>query len=200
MAILPQDLENKLWSTADQLRANSELTSAEYKTPVLGLVFLRFADERFSAAQKELAPQSGAAPSRRTIGKQDYQAKGILYLPEKARYSNLLELPEGADLGEAVSNAMGAIEDENEELRGVLPKDYSKLDNPTLATLLKTFSEIPMDVEGDMFGKVYEYFLGKFAMAEGQRGGEFFTPTSLVRLIVEVIQPYKGRIFVTCPR
>ena len=195
MAILPQDLENKLWSTADQLRANSELTSAEYKTPVLGLVFLRFADERFSAAQKELAPQSGAAPSRRTIGKQDYQAKGILYLPEKARYSNLLELPEGADLGEAVSAAMGAIEDENEELRGVLPKDYSKLDNPTLATLLKTFSEIPMDVEGDMFGKVYEYFLGKFAMAEGQRGGEFFTPTCLVRLIVEVIEPYKGRIF-----
>ena len=83
MAILPQDLENKLWSTADQLRANSELTSAEYKTPVLGLVFLRFADERFSAAQNGLAPQSGAAPSRRTIGKQDYQAKGILYLPNK---------------------------------------------------------------------------------------------------------------------
>lgn len=195
MAILPHDLETKLWATADQLRANSELTSAEYKTPVLGLVFLRFADERFSAAQKDLEPQAGGAPSRRSIGKMDYQAKGVLYLPEKARYSNLLVLPEGSDLGEAISNAMSAIEDENEELRGVLPKDYSKLDNPTLATLLKTFSEIPMDVEGDMFGKVYEYFLGKFAMAEGQKGGEFFTPTSLVRLIVEVIEPYHGRIF-----
>ena len=95
---------------------------------MLDLVSLRFADERFSAAQKELAPQSGAAPSRRTIGKPDCQARGILYLLEKGRYSNLLELPEGADFGEAVSNAMVAIEDENEELGGVLPKDYSKLD------------------------------------------------------------------------
>jgi len=128
VAILPQ----KLWEIADQLRANSELTSAEYKTPVLGLVFLRFADERFKTAQKELEPQTGGPPSRRTIGKMDYQAKGVLYLPEEARYSNLLDLPEGADLGKAVSDAMSAIENENEELRGVLPRDYSKLDNRTL--------------------------------------------------------------------
>lgn len=89
---------------------------------------------------------------------------------------------------------MKAIEADNEELRGVLPKDYSRIDNDTLVALLKTFSSISMDVEGDVFGKIYEYFLGKFAMAEGQRGGEFFTPTSLVKLIVEVIEPYHGRI------
>jgi type I restriction enzyme M protein len=140
-----------------------------------------------------LAQQGGS--SRRTIGKADYQAKGVIYLPEEAQYSHLLKLPEGADLGKAVSDAMEAIENENPELRGILPRDYSKVTNPTLATLLRTFSEIPMDIEGDVFGKIYEYFLGKFAIAEGQRGGEFYTPTSLVKLIVEIIEPYSGRIF-----
>ena len=191
---MTSNINNRLWEVADQLRANSELTSAEYKSPVLGLVFLRFADQKFSAAKEQIESQQGGS-SRRTIGKADYQAKGVLYIPDKAQYFHLLQLPEGSDLGRAVSDAMEVIENENPELRGILPRDYSKITNRTLATLLRTFSEIPMDVEGDVFGKIYEYFLGKFAMAEGQRGGQFFTPTSLVKLIVEIIEPYSGRIF-----
>ena len=194
MTLPIKDLENRLWATADQLRANSELTSAEYKSPVLGLVFLRFADQKFSVAKQQLEAQHGAS-SRRTIGKADYQAQGVLFLPDEAQYAHLLQLPEGADLGRAVSDAMESIENENPELRGILPRDYSRVTNPILATILRTFSDIPMDVEGDVFGRIYEYFLGKFAMAEGQRGGEFYTPTSLVKLIVEIIEPYSGRIF-----
>jgi type I restriction enzyme M protein len=118
----------------------------------------------------------------------------VLYLPESARFSTLLKLPEGADVGSVINKAMADIEAENEELRGILPRTYSHLDNATLVTLLKTFNSIPMDIEGDAFGKIYEYFLGKFAMSEGQKGGEFFTPTSIVKLIVEIIEPFKGLI------
>lgn len=188
------EIEKRLWDVADQLRANSRLKSSEYSGPVLGLIFLRFADHKFSAAQKELDVSSKRRGKRRTIGKADYQARGVMYVPEKARFRNLLQLPEGENIGKAINDAMKAIEAENEELRGVLPKDYNRLENDMLFALLKTFSEIPMDIEGDVFGKIYEYFLGKFALAEGQRGGEFFTPTSLVKLIVEVIEPYHGRI------
>ena len=187
------DLETRLWDIADNLRANSDLTSAEYKTPVLGLVFLRFADARFNAVTEEIQAEIGAS-SRRTIGPETYHARKVLYVPEEARYSYLVKLPEGQDLGAAISHAMDLMEGAN-DLRGVLPRDYSKMDSPTLATLIRQFSDISMDVEGDVFGRIYEYFLGKFAMAEGQRGGEFFTPTSLVKLIVEILEPYEGRIF-----
>jgi type I restriction enzyme M protein len=118
-----------------------------------------------------------------------------MYLPEAARFSKLMELPEGANIGKAINDAMRAIEEENDDLKDVLPKTYNRLDNSVLITLLKAFNAIPMDVEGDAFGKIYEYFLGKFAMSEGQKGGEFFTPTALVKLIVEVIEPYHGRIY-----
>ena len=104
-------------------------------------------------------------------------------------------MPEGEDIGKAINEAMRAIEAENEELKDVLPKTYERIENETLVSLLKNLSAIPMDVEGDAFGKIYEYFLGKFAMSEGQKGGEFFTPTSLVKLIVEIIEPFHGRIF-----
>jgi len=194
MPSINNEIEKKLWTAADQLRANSKLKASEYSVPVLGLIFLRFADQRFSVAEKELAEKSRAAGSRRAIGKADYQARGVMYLPEQARYSYLLKLPEGENIGKAVNEAMKAIEAENEDLKDVLPKTYTRLDNDTLIALLKIFSEIPMDVEGDIFGNVYEYFLGEFARSEGQRGGEFYTPTSLVKLIVEVIEPYKGRI------
>ena len=119
----------------------------------------------------------------------------MLYLPDAARFARLLELPEGANIGKAINDAMRAIEEENEDLKDVLPKTYNRLDNRTLVALLKTFNSIPMDIEGDAFGKIYEYFLGKFAMSEGQKGGEFFTPTSIVKLIVEIIEPFHGRIF-----
>lgn len=191
MSINVTDLNSRLWTAADQLRANSKLKSSEYAVPVLGLIFLRYADQRFQQAHAQL---EGRGSGRRAIGKADYHARGVLYLPEQARFSYLLHLPEGADLGKAINEAMKAVEAENEELKGVLPITYQRLENDALAALLKTFSGISMDVEGDVFGRIYEYFLGKFAMAEGQRGGEFFTPTSLVRLMVEVIEPFHGRI------
>jgi type I restriction enzyme M protein len=185
-------IEKRLWNAADELRANSKLKSSEYSVPVLGLIFLRHADHRFTEAQKELEKTQ---PAPHHASKLWYQAQGTIYLPEKARFSSLLNLPEGANIGSAINDAMRAIEEENEDLRDVLPKAYGHLDNATLVTLLKNFASIPVDTEGDTFGKIYEYFLGNFAMSEGQKGGEFFTPTSLVRLIVEVIEPYHGRIF-----
>ncbi len=187
-------LEKRLWESADQLRANSNLSASEYSNPVLGLIFLRYADHKFTVAQQKLGGQS-TGRRRRGIGKDDYQAEGVMYLPEEARFSNLLNLPEGENIGMRVNDAMRAVERENEELKDVLPKTYNRLENSTLVALLRNFAEIPMDVEGDVFGRIYEYFLGKFAMSEGQRGGEFFTPTSIVKLIVEVMEPYHGRIF-----
>ena len=168
------------------------MKSSEYSVPVLGLIFLRYADHKFTMAKQEL---DGKSTGRRAVGKTDYQAQGVLYLPEASRFSRLLNLPEGADIGKAINESMRAIEAENEELKDILPKTYNHLDNSTLVELLKTFNSVPMDIEGDAFGKIYEYFLGKFAMSEGQKGGEFFTPTSIVKLIVEVIEPYHGRIF-----
>jgi type I restriction enzyme M protein len=190
---MTNETEKRLWDAADQLRANSRLKSTEYSVPVLGLIFLRFADYKFTVAEKEIEKQRMS--SRRGITKADYQAKGVLYLPENARFSYLLNLPEGENIGKAINDAMKSIETENEDLRDVLPKTYNRLENDVLVALLKIFSGITMTLEGDVFGKIYEYFLGKFAMAEGQRGGEFFTPTSLVKLIVEVIEPYHGRIY-----
>jgi len=185
-------IEKRLWDAADEMRANSKLKSSEYSIPVLGLIFLRYADQKFAAAQKEL---EGKGTGRRQIGKSDYQAKGVLYLPETARFQKLLQKPEGANIGQAINDAMRAIEGENPDLKDVLPKTYNRLENSSLVELLKIMASIPMDIEGDAFGKIYEYFLGKFAMAEGTRGGEFFTPTAIVRLIVEILEPFHGRIF-----
>ncbi|MBI2578346.1 MAG: N-6 DNA methylase [Candidatus Aenigmarchaeota archaeon] len=187
------ETEKRLWDIADNLRANSKLSSAEYSTPVLGLVFLRHADFKFTKKQKEL--EGKRQGSRRQVGKLDYQAEGVLYLPEKARYSYLLGLSEGSDIGQAIDSAMDSIEEANPDLKGTLPRGYSKFTNDLLVTLLKAFSPDKLAVtEGDAFGKIYEYFLGKFAMKEGQKGGEFFTPTSLVKLIVEVIEPFHGKL------
>lgn len=187
------EIEKRLWESADQLRANSSLSASEYSVPVLGLIFLRYADHKFEAAKQELGTETRRG-RRREVGRTDYQARGVMYLPEEARFSNLLRVPEGENVGRAVNDAMKAVEGENEELKDVLPKTYNRLSNNTLVNLLRAFSEIPMDLEGDVFGKIYEYFLGKFAMSEGQRGGEFFTPISIVRLIVEILEPYHGLI------
>ena len=123
----------------------------------------------------------------------DYQAEGVLYLPDEARFSHLLTLTEGANLGKAIATAMALVEEHNPELKGVLPRGYNLLPNATLVELLRLLA--PLDLEGDAFGKVYEYFLGNFALKEGQKGGVFYTPTSIVRLIVEILQPFHGRIF-----
>jgi len=186
------ELERRLWSAADQLWANSPLRPSEYSTPVLGLIFLRFADTAFTKVEAEL---KGKSTGRRTIGKTDYQAKGVVYIPTEARFSNLLQLPESADIGKKLNEAMKAIEQENDDLKDVLPKSYQRIDNATLVELLKIMSGIPDDIGGDAFGKIYEYFLGAFAMKEGQKGGEFFTPFSMVNLIVEIIEPFHGRLY-----
>lgn len=186
------DLVRQLWSAADGLRANSKLRASDYSSPVLGLIFLRYADHKFASAEAKIK----ARKTRwRQIGKTDFQAEGIMYLPTKARYDHLLSLPESENIGKAINEAMKAIEDENEALRGVLPKRYTRFDNDMLATLLKQFHFSMNELEGDVFGQIYEYFLGKFAMAEGQKGGEFFTPTSLVKLIVQIIEPYEGYVY-----
>jgi type I restriction enzyme M protein len=184
-------IADRLWETADELRANSHLKAAEYSIPVLGLIFLKFADSRFTQVETELA---GKQSGRRQIGKADYQARGILYLPERSRFAELLSLREGENLGKAINDAMAAIEEENPALKGILPRTYQSLSNDTLASLLRSVNAILGDIEGDAFGKVYEYFLGKFAIAEGAKGGEYFTPTSIVRLIVEIIEPFDGKI------
>lgn len=190
------DIEKRLWDAADELRANSKLKSAEYSVPVLGLIFLRYADTRFSQAEQMFAAQEQASTRRRRgISKVDYQAQGVMYLPEESRWSHLIQMPESANIGQALNDAMRAIETENPDLKDVLPKTYNRLSNQVLFNLLKNFNSVPMEVEGDTFGKIYEYFLGNFAMSEGQRGGEFFTPTSLVKLIVEIIEPFRGKVY-----
>ena len=193
MATNNNEIETRLWAAADQLWANSDLRPSEYSIPVLGLIFLRYADLKFTLAKDEIEKESKGS-GRRTIGKQNYHSKGVLFVPETARFSYLQKLPEAEDLGTAINAAMKQIETENEELKDVLPKSYNRIENTTLVELLRILSTIPA-MEGDAFGKIYEYFLGKFAMKEGQKGGEFFTPTSLVRLIVNILQPYHGRIF-----
>ena len=182
---------------ADELRANSQLKASEYSTPVLGLIFLRYADHRFTQAKKEISDSDTVTSRRRrsNTDKTEYQARGAFYLPEEARFQHLLNLSEHESIGQAINDAMKAVEAENKQpLAGVLPKTYNRLEKNTLLELLRIMEQIPMDIEGDAFGTVYEYFLGNFAMTEGQRGGEFFTPTSLVKLIVEILQPFQGRI------
>ena len=185
------ELQGKLWEAADQLRANSGLKASEYASPVLGLIFLRYADERFAQA----AGTVGSGSERRPIGPEDYQAAGALYLPEESRFEGLLNLPEGADVGRAVNEAMSGIEECNPDLQGVLPKDYSRIPDDILGELLRLLRPLPEVIEGDGFGLIYEYFLGQFAFSEGSKGGEFFTPTSIVRLIVEILEPFHGKIY-----
>lgn len=183
-------IEASLWATADQLWANTGLKPAEFSTPVLGLIFLRYADKRFTEQERHLDAKRIPADEREPA---DYQADGVLYLPEEARFSHLLALPEGINLGKAIATAMSRIEEHNVDLKGVLPRGYNLLPNNTLTELLRLLA--PLDLSGDAFGKVYEYFLGNFAMKEGQKGGVFYTPESIVRLIVEILQPFHGRIF-----
>jgi len=179
-----RELEGRLRKAADQLRANSNLRAADYSIPVLGLIFLRYADVR-SLRWKRNWPERRRVAVR--SARADYQAKGVMYVPETARFSYLQSLPEGSDIGQAINWAMETLETENPDLNGVLPRDYARFDNSLLAELLRLIGSIPDDIEGDAFGKIYEYFLSNVAFSEGQRGGEFFTPISIVKLIVEII-------------
>jgi type I restriction enzyme M protein len=185
-------VRNTLWKAADELRANSSMAPNEYRGPVLGLIFLAYAEHRFEAARPALAAK---ATARRPVTAEDYRAKSVLYVPDEARLSHLVNMSESADLGKAADAAMMAVEIYNHELKDVLPKGYQRLEKSTLVELLRLFAPLPTKLSGDAFGLIYEDFLSNFAMAEGRLGGEFFTPHSIVRLIVEVIEPYHGRVF-----
>src|SRR6266436_8780530 len=198
-----KQLEKDLWAAADNLRANSDLKSSEYATPVLGLIFLKFADNNYRRHEEEIISEYQKLKGTRRDKKLSDIAieKCGFYLPDHARYDYLLKLPESKDIAKALKEAMKDIEKYKPELEGVLPKDeYFKLTrDPKTRTipndLLKNFANIPSDAGGDLLGQIYEYFLAEFARSEGQRGGEFFTPRSVVRLMVEMIEPHGGKVF-----
>jgi type I restriction enzyme M protein len=198
-----KQLEADLWSAADNLRANSDLKSSEYSTPVLGLIFLKFADNNYRRYEAEIIAEYQKLKGTRREKKISDIAieKCGFYLPDHARYDYLLNLPEEKDIAKRLKEAMKAIEEYKPELEGVLPKDdYFRLtrDEKTKTIpnqLLKTFANIPADFTGDLFGQIYEYFLAEFARSEGSKGGEFFTPRSVVRLMVEMIEPHGGKVF-----
>ena len=196
-------LERDLWSAADKLRANSDLKASEYSTPVLGLIFLKFADNKYRQHEDAiLVEYSKLKGTRRERTLQDIAIEKCGFaLGPQARYDYLLNLPEKEDIPKAIRAAMASIEASKPELLGVLPQqEYDRFSrNPQNRSipkaLLKLFSDIPLDASGDVFGQIYEYFLGNFAMSEGQGGGEFFTPRSVVRLMVEIIEPHGGKVF-----
>jgi type I restriction enzyme M protein len=188
-------LEKRLWDAADQFRANSGLKAQEYSGPILGLIFLRFAEVRFTAQRAKL--EKAGASSRRGSRVDEpaaYHAEGVLFLAPEARFDYLLTLPEASDIGAQVNAAMREIEKHNPQLAGVLPKTYNLFTGALLKDLLKKVSEIPASVDFDAFGRIYEYFLGEFARTEGQKGGEFYTPSSIVKLLTEILEPFHGRI------
>ena len=180
-----QQLENELWEAADQLRANSKLTAAEYAMPVLGLIFLRHADNRFKAylpeIEADIPPQVPAA-QREALVKLGFQGKAAIYLPQGARFDHIANLPQGAAVGEQIDRAMDVIEAEYAVLKGALPRGYPAFETDLLAELVKIFDRPAIRAAtGDVFGRIYEYFLNKFAMSGAQEGGEFFTPPSCAR-------------------
>ncbi|MCM1140532.1 MAG: type I restriction-modification system subunit M [Muribaculum sp.] len=202
-----KELEDRLWEAADKLRADSGLKSTQYSTPLLGLIFLRFASNKYDKYKDEIEAEYQASQNTRNPKSREEIAlsKCGYYLPDKSHFDYLLSLSEQEDIPRAIKEAMEGIELHKPELVGSLPKDeYYNLepkqdneethDYSLTASLLKIINTIPHNIEGDVFGKVYEYFLGKFASSEGKGGGEYYTPTSVVRLMVEMIEPYHGRI------
>ncbi len=194
-----EKLESTLWEAADNLRANSKLTSSDYFMPVLGVIFLRHAANRFDAAHRRIeADQASGRMPRRKVLPADYVARRSLYLPETARYDWIMQQAavSGADLPRLVTEAMTAVEAEFEPLQGVLPKDYGIFETKVLEDLMRQFnSEQIRQATGDVFGRIYEYFLAKFSIQKAHDNGEFFTPSSIVQTIVNVIEPDHGTVF-----
>ena len=199
-------LENELWESADLLRAGSKLTSNQYCMPVLGL--LRYAYSRFKMVEAEILKGRPSRGGRvMPVEVSDFAAKSALYLPKEAQYDYLLNLPEDisaaglvnreghtmTSLGEVVNNAMLLIEEQSEQLTGVLPKSYTDFSDELLSELLRIFNNSALDeVGGDIIGRIYEYFLNKFAKNIASDDGVFFTPKSLVKMIVNIIEPKGG--------
>lgn len=190
-------IEKRLWSAADNLRANSNYASNEYFLPVMGLVFLRHAYSRYLAVKEAIEPK---LPSRggkpRALSKEDFSQQSAIFLRPKAQFDHLVALPDSADRARAIIEAMESIEADYENLRGTLPKgEYQELDNQVLGQLLRTLNPEELNqVKGDVFGRIYEYFLTQFADQGAHDGGEFFTPISIVSLIAHVLDPVKGTV------
>jgi type I restriction enzyme M protein len=194
-----EKLESDLWEAADNLRANSKLTSSDYFMPVLGVIFLRHAANRFDAATRQIEEDqaSGKMPKRRVLPA-DYLRRRALWLPENARYDWIMKqaATSGGDLPKLVTEAMTAIEAEFEPLKDVLPKDFGIFETKVLEDLMRLFnSEQIKQASGDVFGRIYEYFLAKFSIQKAHDNGEFFTPSSIVQTIVNVIEPDHGIVF-----
>lgn len=187
-------LEAELWESADLLRQGSKLTSNQYCMPVLGLIFLRYAHGRFKLVEAEILKNRPVRNGRvLPVEASDFAEKSALYLPPEARYDYLVNLPESADIGKVVNRAMELIEEQSEQLVGVLPKDYTMFTDEILSELLRIFNNSALDeVGGDILGRIYEYFLNKFAKNIASDDGVFFTPKSLVKMIVNVLEPKKG--------
>lgn len=191
------EFEDKLWLMADKLRNNMD--AAEYKHVVLGLLFLKYISDAFDEKYEELQKEEYADPEDRD----EYAAENVFWVPKEARWTMIKDNAKDPSIGKIIDEAMIAIEKENGELKGVLPKNYGRpeLDKQRLGELIDLFSFKVGDKESraqDTLGRVYEYFLGKFASAEGKLGGEFYTPSSIVRLLVEMLEPFKGRIYDPC--
>ncbi|MEH8021511.1 class I SAM-dependent DNA methyltransferase [Rheinheimera metallidurans] len=193
-----KQLETELWDSANSLRANSKLTAAEYKDPVLGLILLRYAQNRYDQAKVKIEGSIPEGPrGKRAATKDDFLAAGAMMLPEKSQFDYLANLPEQEPLDEAINEAMKLIEEAYPDLAGVLPRNYQELDTDLLRELIRVFNKDAVkSISGDVFGRIYEFFLMKFSMdgAGAQEGGEFFTPPSLVQLIVNMIKPDHGVI------
>jgi len=195
-----EPLEKQLWKAADKLRKN--IDAAEYKHVVLGLIFLKYISDAFEELFAKLKAEEaqGADPE----DKDEYKAENVFFVPKDARWSDLLSKAKQPDIGKFVDNAMDALEKENASLKGVLPKVYARqnLDPTSLGELIDLIGNIALgDTKArsaDVLGHVFEYFLGEFALAEGKKGGQFYTPRSVVELLIEMLEPYQGRVFDPC--
>ncbi|CAG1009324.1 Type I restriction enzyme EcoKI M protein [Anaerolineae bacterium] len=195
---IPADLEAKLWAAADKLRGH--LDAAEYKHVVLGLIFLKYISDAFQELYQKLADTPNADPEDRD----EYAAENIFWVPKEARWAALQQNAKTPEIGVLIDKAMAAIERDNPSLKGVLPQDYGReqLDKRRLGELIDLIATISMGSaesrSQDILGRVYEYFLGQFATAEGKKGGQFYTPVTVVRLLVEMLEPYRGRVYDPC--
>lgn len=197
-----REIEKTLWAAADKLRSNMD--AAEYKHVVLGLIFLKYISDAFADLHKKLQEGQGEFEGADPEDADEYLAFNVFYVPEKARWTFLRDNAKQPEIGILIDQAMDSIEKINDSLKGVLPKNYADpdLDKQRLGELIDLISKIGFGGEGhqgkDLLGQVYEYFLGMFADAEGKNGGQFYTPQSIVKLLVEMLEPYKGRIYDGC--
>jgi len=194
------DFRAKLWAAADKLRSNMD--AADYKHVVLGLIFLKFISDRFERQRAKIAKIEHADPEDRD----EYLADNVFWVPKEARWDHIQKNAPQPTIGQIVDDAMRAIERENKSLTDVLPKNYARadLDKAILAGVINLIAGIEFAPEGqgnggqDVLGRVYEYFLGQFAAAEGKKGGQFYTPQCVVQVLVEMLQPFKGRVYDPC--